>query len=132
MFYLSKQSCKLWEKKWIIIYRLLLSALPCIYVIKLSHIQLFWSPWNDFILKNHTFNRSFSLLPPPPFPRPSFSFLTPVSFVVDQCRIFSLDFHLFSYRLIVEIWLLWIYPTKFLSNFHKYLFVELNVYLKNE
>ena len=61
MFYLIKRSCNLWLKKWIKTLILLLSALPCIYVIKLSHTQLFCSPCNDFLWTSYKYNWSFSL-----------------------------------------------------------------------
>ena len=52
-----KCSWNLWVKMWIKIWKLVLSALLCIYVTKLFYIQLFCSPWNDFLsLKLFTFH----------------------------------------------------------------------------
>ena len=49
MFYLTKRSCIYDKTVKITIQRLLLSALPRIYVTKLSQIKLFYSSWNDLL-----------------------------------------------------------------------------------
>ena len=63
MFYLTKSSSNVWVNDDL---ELPQSALPCINVIKLSHIPLlFFSHWNDFLQKNCKYNWSFSFQNPP-------------------------------------------------------------------
>ena len=62
MFYLIKWTCNLWVKKWIIIWRLLLFALPCN---KIIPYQLFCSPNNNFLETNYKYHWSLSLQNPP-------------------------------------------------------------------